>query len=271
MERLPCPEAPAAGASAFPPGAPVSWGAPWPGAARMAADEAAFADADAGPGPAEARLAFWRWDRPTISLGRLQDPATALDPGALAALGCPVVRRPTGGRAILHADEWTYSALVPFDHPVLGGSLAASTRAVVGVLAAALGEAYGIPFDPPADGPGERADGSPEACFARTFGYELAWRGRKVMGSAQRRGRRVLLQQGSLLVGGGHERLARVLPGTEAERAGVEASLAAGATGLAAILSRRPDPAPFVAALERRWPAGGAARGKVGVKPHREP
>ena len=222
----------------------------------MAEDAAAFADAEAraaaGGDDVPPRLDWWTWDRPTISVGRLQDPATDIDRAAAAAAGIPVVVRPTGGRAILHADEWTYRAIVRLDDPVLGGPRDASTRALVRRIGRALGAAYGLALDPPAP---ERArggtsgPGAAAACFARAFGYELTVGRRKLMGSAQRRGRHVLLQQGSLLVGPGHERLGRYLPLAAAERAAAEAGLAGAAITLADGLGARPDPAPFLRAL----------------------
>jgi lipoate-protein ligase A len=236
-------------ASQAPPPGPVSLpleelafdDTPRPGEELMRRDEARLAGG-------RASLLWYAWDRPTLTLGRLQAPQ-AIDAAACAARGVPVVRRPTGGRAVLHADEWTYGAVIGLDHPVLGGSLDASCRAIVGLVCEALGEAYGIEVDTAA-GPSAAASGPAGACFARAFGYEATVSGRKLMGSAQRRAGGVLLQQGSLLVGPGHERLATFLASPEP---GAEAALARGAITLSEILGRRPDPAPFRAALARAW------------------
>jgi lipoyl(octanoyl) transferase len=225
----------------------------------MEADARAFAAAEAAGATGHAPLpglTWWTWERPTISLGLGQDRAHAVDEAAVAAAGIPVVTRPTGGRAILHADEWTYSAVVPLDHPALGGPRDASTRALVALIGRALTDAYGLAFDPPSRSrdaaTGEPAGDAAGACFARAFGYELTVGGRKLMGSAQRRGRHALLQQGSLLVGPGHERLARFLPLPAEQRARLEARLSTAAIPLGAILGRQPDPAPFRSALARR-------------------
>ena len=243
--------APAAGASAFPDDGAFAWDpVPWDGATRMAADRAALAAAEqaaAGGGRIEARMAWWEWERPTISLGLLA-PVPALEPR-----GVPVVRRPTGGGAILHAGSWTFSALVPRQHPRLGGALAASTRAVAAVVAGALADAFGLVVDgegPAAEDAGPPGAG-PAACFARTRGHELAVGGRKLLGTAQRRGRHAILIQGSLLAGDGHARLARHLGGGAEE----EAALAAATVSLASLLGRPPRRAPFAAALEARWTA----------------
>jgi lipoate-protein ligase A len=201
----------------------------------MARDAARLA---AGGAPS---LLWFTWDRPTITVGRLQGAARALDLARCAADGAPVVTRPTGGRAVFHVDEWTYGAVVPLDHPALGGTLAASCRAIVALIEGALGDAYGLTF-----APGRRDGSEGAACFAGSFGYEAVVDGRKLMGSAQRRAGGFLLQQGTLLVGPGHERLGRYLNDGGA-------GLAQSAVTLVELLGGRPDPAPFRAAIASRW------------------
>ena len=123
--------------------------------------------------------------------------------------------------------------------------------------ASALATAYGLRCDTSGGRGGRGAAGpGPATCFARSFGYELTVDGRKLLGSAQRRGRRVLLQQGSLLVGPGHERIARLFagPAGDPERATrSEAALRVATTDLASLLGHRPDPAPFRAAFAAAW------------------
>jgi len=233
-------QAPSAGPFAFP--GLVFDDAPTDGEALMARDAARLAQADEAPS-----LLWFTWDRPTITVGRLQDPGRALDLARCALDAVPVVRRPTGGRAVFHVDEWTYGAVVPLRHAALGGRLADSCRALV---EAALSEAYGLVFDPAA---AAAPDGPPAACFGRSFGYEAVVDGRKLMGSAQRRTGSALLQPGSLLVGPGHERLGDYL--AEGDGSG---RLAGAAVTLTELLGGRPDPAPFRAALGRAWAAATA-------------
>src|SRR5207247_6436518 len=95
---------------------------PRPGQRLMDEDRERFARAEA-VGGGEVSVRWFRWDRPTLSLGHAQDPDRAVDAARCAMDGVPVVVRPTGGRAVFHVDEWTYSAVVPLAHPGLGGSL----------------------------------------------------------------------------------------------------------------------------------------------------
>jgi lipoate-protein ligase A len=120
--------------------------APTPGAVLMERDATAFARAEAAGGCAPS-LRWFRWDRPTLSLGRGQDAGADVDLGRCTADGVPVVVRPTGGRAVFHVDEWTYAALVPLSHATLGGSLRDSCRALVSLVAAALARAYDVRVD----------------------------------------------------------------------------------------------------------------------------
>ena len=226
---------------------------PTPGETLMARDTSRLAASSAAPS-----MLWFTWDRPTITLGHLQDAARTLDLARCAGAGIPVVRRPTGGRAVFHVDEWTYGAVVPLDHPTLGGSLQVSCRAIVVVVVEALAAAYGIAFDREdgrANAPGSRL--AEAACFSRSFGYEAVVDGRKLMGSAQRRAGGMLLQQGSLLVGRGHGNLARFLTGGGAAD---EHALERSGITLTELLGGRPDPRPFRAALADTWNRRSAAR-----------
>ena len=81
------------------------------GAWNMGLDEALLEDSFGGW-----TLRLYRWDRPTISLGYAQPHEQGVDTIVARRLGIPVVRRPTGGRAVLHADELTYALTGPVDH-----------------------------------------------------------------------------------------------------------------------------------------------------------
>jgi len=152
-----------------------------------------------------------------VSIGLHQDPEREVDVAALRALGCDVVQRPTGGRAILHDDELTYAVVAPIDDPVFGGTIRESHAAISRVFRDALRK-LGVPAafagDEGVCGRGEPVrslSGSAAPCFATAVGTELLVGGKKIMGSAQRRKGGVFLQHGSLLLGDGHLELSEFL------------------------------------------------------------
>ena len=93
---------------------------PRSGAANMAMDQALAESAAAGDAPPTLR--FYRWQPPAVSLGRHQ-PITDINAEVVEQLGYEIVRRPTGGRAILHTDELTYAVTAAVDEPRVAGSL----------------------------------------------------------------------------------------------------------------------------------------------------
>ncbi len=179
---------------------------PRSGPANMAVDEAIALACAAGEAPPTLR--FYRWAPPTVSLGRHQ-PANEIDMEAVARLGYDVVRRTTGGRAILHTDELTYSVAAPAHEPrMAGGVMDAYLRLSNGLLAGLhrLGVA--------ADKAGGHVRAGPDvsaACFEVPSAYEITVGGRKLMGSAQSRRRGHVLQHGSLPLVGDITRLVTVL------------------------------------------------------------
>lgn len=199
-------------------------------------------------------LFLYRWIEPTISLGYAQREERVLDEEAVRAAAVPVVRRPTGGRAILHVDEWTFAAAVPLDHPRLGGSLRDSLAALSAVVREALA-AVGVRADTSAVAPAASAPdagGSAQACFHRALGHEITVGGRKLAGLAQRRLSRALLTQGTILAGSGHERLADFLAGDRASKRAGRENLARG-TATVRELAGVADFGAFTQALRRAW------------------
>jgi len=146
--------------------------------------------------PGEGVLRFYRWTRPTLSFGRHQKPASRYDPMALAALGVDAVRRPTGGREVLHDRELTYAVVAPASGP---GSLRALYTEINQALVKGLA-VFGVPARMVAAG---RPVPSPDAgaCFADPAPGEVMLEGRKLVGSAQVRMGSTLLQHGSILLG----------------------------------------------------------------------
>jgi lipoate-protein ligase A len=190
-------------------------------AENMRRDHALLAAAEAGAPPV---LRLFQFAPPGITLGHNQDPARELDLARCTADRVGWAIRPTGGRAIFHAEEWTYSVAAPRDDPEWGGSPADTYARASELILRALVR-LGVPADlvarhasgragrsdgHAAPGPGGRG-GVAAPCFASTARHEVVVRGRKLVGSAQRRTGRAWLQQGSILLGDGHLRLADYL------------------------------------------------------------
>ena len=213
---------------------------PLGGSANMALDEALLESRLAGSGPPTLR--FFAWAPPTLSLGYGQALDDRIDLGAAAALGIGLVRRPTGGSAILHEGpdlEVTYSVVAAAgDFP--GADDLLETYRWIGV---ALERGLGGLGAPAAMVPVQPSDPAsmPAFCFARTGSYEIEVEGRKLVGSAQRRQGAGFLQHGSIMLGAAPERLRRVFPG--------EADPLRGMTTVEAVLGRRPSFDETVAAL----------------------
>lgn len=150
-------------------------------------------------GPDRGVLRLYSWDRPTLSLGRNEPAARVYSPAALRDQGVAVVRRPTGGRAVLHHRELTYSVCAPIR--ALGG-----VRAAYAGVNAALADglrALGAPVSLAAPGPTLPPDAGP--CFQSPAEGEVMAAGRdgspgKLVGSAQVRMGDTLLQHGSILL-----------------------------------------------------------------------
>jgi lipoate-protein ligase A len=158
----------------------------------MALDEALMARARR---TGETVLRVYAWSTPTLSLGRHQRAAGVYDPDLLARHGIEVVRRPTGGRALIHHREVTYSVTAP----VIAGETVRSTYdRINALLALALGS-LGVPVAIAAPTEPARAPTS-LPCFAEPAAGELVLDGRKLAGSAQWRDDGALLQHGSILV-----------------------------------------------------------------------
>ena len=209
---------------------------PRSGAANMAVDEA-IAEA-AAAGAARPTLRFYRWQLPTVSLGRHQK-LDDVDEAQLAALGYDLVRRATGGRAILHIDELTYSVAGPSEEPnMTGGVMDAYLRFSNGLLSGL--EQLGLT----AQKAGRRRRAARDltaACFETPSAYEITAGGRKLMGSAQSRRKGYVLQHGSLPLSGDITRLVDVLALPHSERESLRDQLPRQAVTLADALDLPAD------------------------------
>jgi lipoyl(octanoyl) transferase len=168
---------------------------PAPGGWNMAVDEALALRRR----PGEAVLRFYGWSRPTLSFGRHQRALTRYDPLALKALGVDAVRRPTGGREVLHDRELTYSVVVPARW---GGDGVRAPRALYRAVNEVLVRGLRTLGVPASLAGRDRPPLSPDAgaCFGAPAPDELEVLGGKLVGSAQRRYGESLLQHGSILL-----------------------------------------------------------------------
>lgn len=172
--------------------------APRNAATNMAVDEALFLSTRSGSSPPTVRL--YQWSRPSLTIGYRQIFNQVCDVEACESLGIDVVRRISGGRAVLHDQELTYCVCAPLDGKLRGLSIRQSYSWVTGALRAAF-RSLGIQVDPPAKRSAASRDGSPELpCLAVPTGHEITHGGRKLVGSAQKWSRRCFLQHGSILL-----------------------------------------------------------------------
>ena len=178
---------------------------PAKGAWNMAVDEAVLAAVGRGEAPPTLRL--YAWSPPCLSLGRHQPP-NEVDLARLRARGWGMVRRPTGGRAILHTDELTYAVIAPAEHPLMRGGVLPSYRRLAAGLLAAL-RALGV--EARMEGEHPPSAEAPPVCFEVPSSYELTVAGRKILGSAQARRHGAVLQHGSLPLWGDLGRIADAL------------------------------------------------------------
>jgi lipoate-protein ligase A len=161
------------------------------GAWNMAVDEAILEGVASG---APATLRIYGWEEPTVSLGYFQRVHPEIDPGGRFH-GLATVRRLSGGGAILHHHEITYSCCLPAGHP-----LAEAPGQLYEEMHAAIAEAladFGVLARPRGE---SHRDDKTFLCFSRGDRRDLVCDGHKVVGSAQRRRRGAVLQHGSILL-----------------------------------------------------------------------
>ena len=190
------------------------------GAWNMAVDESILEHIQRGAVLPTLRL--YAWDPPCLSLGHAQSFAD-VDMERVKARGWQVVRRLTGGRAILHTDELTYSVTGSAADPVLAGSILESYNRLAQALMFAMRE-LGLPVEMKEEaGHGRNVAAQNEAshagsvtyvnpvCFEVPSTYEITVNGRKLIGSAQARRKEGVLQHGSLPLTGDLTRICDAL------------------------------------------------------------
>lgn len=213
---------------------------------NMAIDEAIMEIISMGQAPPTLR--FYGWDPPALTLGYFQDPGETVELEACRRFGIDVVRRPTGGRAVLHSREVTYSIIAREDNPAVQGTVSESYRRLSRGLILGLSS---LGAEVRLSGGGENASGGP-ACFDSPAPYELVAGGRKLAGSAQGRRNGVVLQHGALPLENDAATLFSLLKfPTVAQREKQMQRYTRKATSLEEVLGRPVSPDVVVQALAR--------------------
>ncbi len=187
---------------------------PATGAENMARDEKLLEEAVKGN--AVPVLRFYTWSPPAVSLGRFQDEDTSVRKEVCKRRGIDIVRRITGGKAVLHGHELTYSVISRIDNDLFPNDVLGTYKVLASGLLAGLVR-LGVPAEMVARS-GEHAgmvkhDLREPACFSSPSWYEILVHGRKIVGSAQRRVGGAFLQHGSILIDYDPLIEAEVIPG----------------------------------------------------------
>jgi lipoate-protein ligase A len=207
------------------------------GAWNMAADESILHHSGRGASPPTLRL--YAWTPACLSLGYAQ-PFADVDVQHLKSRGWEVVRRATGGRAILHTDELTYSVIAPNDEPRVAGTVLESYNRLAQALLLAV-KLLNVPVEMK-EGVAQDTQSvlrNNPVCFEVPSTYEITVDGKKLIGSAQARKKEGVLQHGSLPLTGDLTRICQTLVfESEAARANASRRLLERATTVESALGR---------------------------------
>ncbi len=149
--------------------------------------------------PAQPALRVYRWSRSAVSLGALQAADEVVDRAEALRQGVPVVRRRTGGGAILHGGDISFSLTAPADSPLIPYGTVDRQAVVASAVRRAL-ISLGLEVEIHQAPPGPPYQTSSPLCFDDFSGHEPIVAGGKLAGGAQRRFRRALLHQGTILI-----------------------------------------------------------------------
>jgi len=177
------------------------------GAWNMAVDEAILQHI--GRGASTPTLRLYAWTPACLSLGHAQ-PFSDVDVLRLKQRGWEVVRRLTGGRAILHTDELTYSVIAPADEPRVAGSVLESYNRLAQALLRAV-QTLELPVEMKDEVGRNSISPNNPVCFEVPSTYEITVDGKKLIGSAQARKKEGVLQHGSLPLTGDLTRICQAL------------------------------------------------------------
>ncbi len=192
--------------------------------------------------PDEAFLRFYRWNPFCISLGANQN-LSDINLAEARKDGIDVVKRPTGGRAILHAEELTYSAVIPLNDKLTPKEIYSRiSYALINGLTiynTVLSQAELETVQP--NFPSLLKEDENIMCFASTAKSEVKFEGKKLIGSAQRKMKNVILQHGSILCGGFHKKLPDYLNLSQLQKEIFKKELLTKTIELESILNQKTD------------------------------
>jgi len=181
---------------------------------NMAVDEELLARAQGGDRVPVLR--FYGWNPPAVSLGRFQKTEDAVNIEACKQRGFDIVRRITGGRAVLHCYELTYSIISRTDNPLFPPNVHGTYKVIAEGLVGGLRN-LGIPAEVVSRTSRHahlvEARVKDPACFSSPSWYEIVVNGKKIIGSAQRRMSHAFLQHGSILIDYDPLLEAEIIPG----------------------------------------------------------
>ena len=178
---------------------------PQNGFMNMAIDEAIAIACDKQLSPPTLRL--YTWNPPCISIGYFQDVDEVIDISECKRYGIDIVRRLTGGKAVLHNKELTYSIISPSKNDIFSNGIKGSYKAIADCLLHGI-KNLGISGEI-TERPSRKGNGF--SCFLDTSFYEISVKGKKLIGSAQKRWKNLFLQHGSIIMSPSHTQLASLL------------------------------------------------------------
>ena len=213
-----------------------------PGALNMAIDQALLEMHAAGESPPTLR--FYQWQPPAVSLGYFQK-RHGLNLSACRDLGLDVVQRPTGGRAVLHLNDLTYSVIAG-----AGENIPLSLPAAYGLLCEALLAGFRLLGFEAAQGDEKTPSSSEDICFMHPAIGDIVFNGKKFIGSAQTWMGTSLLQHGSVVLKPQGQIWERISAPDTATRKMLHQKLEARTISLQEILGRIVEPDEVKAAIK---------------------
>ena len=159
-------------------------------------------------------IRFYDWEPATVSCGYHQSAEKEVDFTALKEFGFSFVRRPTGGRLVLHNEEITYSVIAP-----TSGKFSCNVTEIYSEISKVLASGFSllgieVDFEKGELGSKEQRQVS-NPCFTSSSRFELSYKKKKIVGSAQLRKEKAFLQHGSILLNHNQSQIAFILPNLE--------------------------------------------------------